>query len=234
MTVLIQCNSVSLDVRGKNILKGVSTNFVKDKINLVIGPNGAGKSTLLQIIAGLTEYSGGMIEYADGFDGNTKNFSYLPASIEIPFDYEVKEFLEITGAPETDLIQDLQLEDLFGKKLLSLSTGERQRVHIARVFTANKKVLILDEPFQNLDIYWTLKSMAILKKIVLSGSTVVLTTHYFEALISDVDLVTCLHKGSCLFTGDLESCFDSRVIDQAFRVSVKKGTTGHFSWSKIL
>jgi ABC-type sulfate/molybdate transport systems ATPase subunit len=109
---------------------------------VVLGSNGAGKTTLLNIIAGLAKYTGAVL-----FDGvpvdktpvNERQIGYIFQNLEIM--QKVDELLQLT-----------KIEHLKHRYPKNLSGGEKQRVALARALASSPKVLLLDEPFNSLDI----------------------------------------------------------------------------------
>lgn len=190
----IEFKNVSFGYNATNlIIKDLSFQIKQNTFVCVIGKNGIGKSTVLNLISGIYRPNSGTI-YIDGVDLTTIDKEYYIDRLSIItsdfylFDDTIvsnillglsveKEFLE-------NLIYELEMVDLFekyynesiGENGNRLSSGQRQKIAIARTIIHKKKIIILDEPNSNLDKGMNLRLVEILKKY-LPGSTIICVTH---------------------------------------------------------
>lgn len=172
-------------------------------LNLVIGPNGSGKSTLLRILAGFTYPDKGSVLYQE--NGTAKPVSKVINSIgyvgeEIVFPNIkvidiLREFVERDKLSET--ISMLGLERYTEKKYLELSSGYRKRVQLAVALSKRTSMLLLDEPFSNLDVMMIKPLKKILAKT--KDKIVVLTSHI--ALDIEATTLTIINQGRILYHG---------------------------------
>ena len=139
----------------------------------LIGPNGDGKTSLLRALAGI-ELEHGRVT-VDGEDvasapptRKTRLLSFLPATRALVWPISTRDVIEL-GLPGVDaarvdeLIDLLELGAFADRPVNSLSTGERSRVFFARALAARPRLLLLDEPLSNLDPYWVLKTLELLR-----------------------------------------------------------------------
>ena len=158
----------------------------------VVGSNGSGKSTLLKTILGLIKPNRGKVIFGDNLDST--QIGYIPQDNKITPDFpaSVEEvvksgilnrthrhfgILSKTPKPVTDAMQKLKISHLAKKKIGELSGGQRQRALIARALVASNKVLILDEPANNLDHESRSELNQILNELNQQGLTIILVTH---------------------------------------------------------
>ena len=189
---LIKLKNLYLGYENKAVLKNINVEIEENDFICIVGPNGAGKSTLVKGILGLIKPLKGRVIYNDlkqNFIGympqETKIDSNFPASVfEIVlsgtlnrlgiFSFYTKKEKQIA----LDNLKLLGIEKLKDKYFCDLSGGQRQKVLLARSLCATSKLLILDEPSNNLDS----KSKAELYKTIIDlnknhNITVIMITH---------------------------------------------------------
>jgi ABC-type sulfate/molybdate transport systems ATPase subunit len=199
-------------------LKSVS-NYVFSNLNMevfdgellvVLGPNGAGKTTLLNIIAGLTKYKGAVL-----FDGvpvdktpvNERQIGYIFQNLALFPHLDVASnvgySLMIKGKEEGEIMQKVdellqltKIEHLKHRYPKNLSGGEKQRVALARALASSPKVLLLDEPFNSLDIGMCECLRKEIRQVQREmGITTVFVTHNLADVAEMGDRVVALNKG---------------------------------------
>lgn len=214
----------------------VSFSCEKGKITGILGPNGAGKTTVLKAICGRHLATGGsvLVENLDAAEETEKIRSlcgFVTEEPELPGEYNVFEYLESvfllhTGKKFKDidskyisnLFEELSLNELLGKKIKSLSKGQKQRVNFAQALIYNPKVLVLDEPATGLDPSQIIR----MRKFVLSqkeSRTVILSTHLMQEVEALCDEVLILDQGKIAARGTIQEILkstNSKNLEEAF------------------
>lgn len=206
----------------QNTLKDVSFNVQKGEILSILGESGGGKSTILRLIAGLeTPLSGSIIvDNKIMFDSNTfvipekrgvgmvfQDYALFP---HMKVDENIKFGLTNLNKKEKDdrvleMLKLVNLQDFSSRYPHELSGGQQQRVAIARALAPKPSVLLLDEPFSNLDTDLKSKIREELKSILNQADiTSIFVTHDREDVKSIADKVVILKEGEILKSGKLE------------------------------
>ena len=194
---------------------------------VIIGPSGSGKSTLLRLISGLEEPALGKITI-DGQDMAEvraedrdismvfQNYSLYPNQTvysNIAFPLEVKHIPREEIEKEVQQISELlKLEKKLKKLPQDLSGGERQRVALARAMVRRPGILLLDEPFSNLDILIRNRLKAELKKIhEVYGTTIVYVTHDQNDALALADRIIILKDGILQMNNTVDEVYNYPV-----------------------
>ena len=164
--MLIEVKNLSLGYEKENIIDGISFSVNKGDFIIVVGKNGAGKSTLIKGILGLIKPKSGSIIFEDGL--NQKLIGYMPQETKVDqaFPASVYEIV-LSGRinkmgfrpfynkedkeKANEVMNILNISHIKNKSFCDLSGGQRQKVLLARSLAATDKLLILDEPSNNLD-----------------------------------------------------------------------------------
>ncbi len=165
------------------------------ELNLVLGANGSGKTTLLRCLAGLLAAEGRIL-----FKGKSlatyspieraRAIGWVPSQLQLGFEMSVSELVQLgrypwhEGYPRahdraqvTTSLEQLGIASLAHRSLATLSSGESQKVQIARALACEVECLILDEPCAHLDVGARYEMMRILKGLVSQGKTVLMSSH---------------------------------------------------------
>ncbi len=184
----------------KNISKRYGENIVYDNFNLLIeenktlvilGESGSGKTTLLNILMGLTDFSGEII-------GKPDKLSVVFQKDRLVQNLTVEQNIKLTS-PNADVGKVLQEVGLSGQEKAlpkSLSAGMARRVAIARALVNDAPVILMDEPFINLDIGLKFSMIEKLKSALSSRPrTVVAVTHDIKEAVSLADRIIVIANG---------------------------------------
>lgn len=193
----------------KKALKSVSMEFEENSFTVIGGENGSGKSVLMSIIAGLEDCSSGDIET---FAQCGLVFQEAETQIlgETPFE-DVCFGPKNLGWKKADVIEAankaLDITGLTEKKDFParfLSGGEKRRLAVACMIAMDLPILILDEPYANLDYSGVKQVNALLKELKKSGKTIILLTHEIEKCLGLSDKFIVLFRGEKVFDGTPE------------------------------
>jgi ABC-type sulfate/molybdate transport systems ATPase subunit len=187
------------------------TMAISDRELLVLlGPTGAGKTTLLNIISGLIAYEGSVLFDGIPMEGTPTNrrgvgylfqdlvlFPHLTVSSNITYGMRMQKWsAEAIDARLRELMGLMTIHHLAGRYPRYLSGGEKQRVALARAIAPYPRVLLLDEPFNNLDMrttkYLRMEFRKILKEL---GLTAIFVTHNLPEAQEMADRIAVLDRG---------------------------------------
>lgn len=215
-------NLAKLKTKTEEFLAVNDINFTahKGEIYGILGPNGAGKTTLLRMLGGILTPTEGNIKVMEynyeihrelakkkiGYlSGNTKLYGRLsPRELFRTFGelYEMsKEEIE-KGINE--IIDIMNLHSFIDNRIENLSTGQTQRVSIARCLLHSPEVYIFDEPTLGLDVLSSKDIIEFMKGEREKGKTVLYSTHYMEEAETLCDRILMIHEGKIIAEGTPE------------------------------
>jgi len=233
---------------GRLILKDISFGVKPGTFLTIAGPNGAGKSTLLNLMCGALQPQSGtvMIDAAPIGSYSARALAAKVAVVRqefVPiFGFSVIETVLMARTPyygpagfesqaDRKIANDaLELTDaarFASRPLTSLSSGERQRVFIARALAQNSPILLLDEPTSFLDLKHQVGIYDLLKAAQLEkGKTIVAVTHDINLAIQYCDEALLLGMGGSCRHGRAEDVLSAEQIRNIFNVEVFAGKIG--------
>ena len=241
---MLKTQFLSLEIGGHRPLQQVSVAFQPGKIHMLLGPNGSGKSSFVNTCSGKTKsYSGALT-----FDGvplrkldiehlarirallSQHNHLAFPMTVEdVVMMGRYPHFRYGPGQADRAICQQcinlLQLSELSTRNYLSLSGGEQQRVHLARVLAqvwGDKedvcKYLFLDEPLSGLDISFQYEFLRTLRKIIHPKMVLLLVIHNINQAIEYGDALYFFRQGRLAAQTDNPESIDPELIKAIFGV----------------
>lgn len=212
----VEIRHLSVTLGDKTILDNIDLTLNRAEFTVLLGPNGTGKSTLLKALTGEISTKGEFALFGQERDSWSapllaKHLGVLPQSSSLSFNFMAKEVIELGGIGLT--MSNRQLEDVVVKHMRetdvehlrfrsypTLSGGEKQRVHLARVLTQleqsdHNKILLLDEPTSALDIHHQHTTLALARKLANQGATVVAVLHDLNLAAQYADRIVILNQG---------------------------------------
>lgn len=220
--------------QGRSVVNNLSFDVNPGEVVGLIGPNGAGKTTAFYMTMGLISPDSGQVWLKD------KNVTDLPIyrRAEMGMGYlaqepsifkslsvedNIKCVLENSDLSKKErkeklieLLCELHLEKLAKKKASTLSGGERRRLEITRALALNPTLLLLDEPFANIDpltIQDLKKMIQILKQ---KGISILITDHNARELASIIDRCYLIQDGKTSLSGKLEELLDNKLARSSY------------------
>ncbi len=207
----------------------------------LIGPNGAGKSSILRAVAGLVPHTG-VIE-VDGAPLALRSarrraaiVAYVPQIPDLPADMTGAEYVLLGRNPYISyfgvesahdrsmvaaVLDRLDLAELSGRRLGSMSGGERQRLVIARALAQEAPILLLDEPTSALDIGHQQQALELVDRLRRDhGLTVVSAMHDLTLAGLYADRLVLLHQGHVVASGDAQQVLRPETLSEFYGVSV--------------
>ena len=200
---------MTLSARGLTLperLRETDLDLERGTLTALVGPNGAGKTSLLHALARIGR-PGGVVQVAGRNLADVTPrarpalLGYVPASRELAWPLTVNAFVRLTapraGAESVaDVLAAFELGGFANRSVDRLSAGERTRVMIARALLPRPTVLLLDEPFANLDPLWQIRLAAHLRALAEKGMTILLSVHDLDLASRIADRVLIVNSGA--------------------------------------
>ena len=168
-------------------LRNVTAEFAAGKLYLILGENGAGKSTLLRVMAGLIQPTRGELQVLGSRHPREvgSQFGYMAHA---PMLYEeltgmenLRYFAKLYGISDPEVCEQaigtVGLDPTLNRRVGQYSQGMRQRMSLARAILNDPKLLLLDEPFSNVDVTSAREMARLLGEMRDAGRTIFLVTH---------------------------------------------------------
>jgi tungstate transport system ATP-binding protein len=205
----LKLTEVAYQARGEILIDGISTDLQAAGRCVILGPNGAGKSLLLRLCHGLLRPTGGRIEWAvENSEGLRRRQAMVfqdPVLLRRSAAGNIRYPLRLRRVPRHE--RQARVDEALARAGLSavtdrparvLSSGEQQRLAIARAWVTRPEVLFLDEPTSNLDPAATRAVEELILAIDLTGAKIIMTTHDLGQARRLADEILFLHHGRLL------------------------------------
>jgi ABC-type multidrug transport system ATPase subunit len=185
-------------------LRGVSAEFDSGRFHAILGDNGAGKTTLLRALAGLAQPTQGEISiFGKSPREACREIGYMahPSLLydEMTGMENLRYFARLYGIDRDgrckDAIRAVGLDPELARSVGQYSQGMRQRMSLARAILHDPKVLLLDEPFSNVDVHSGREMVSLLKNMCEVGKTIFVVTHQASLLEGVADEFVWMQAG---------------------------------------
>jgi iron complex transport system ATP-binding protein len=224
------------------VLRDLSLEIPAGAITAILGPNGSGKTTLLRLLLGVLRPKQGTIR----IDGRPQSgysrrqlsqwLGLVPQDEHIPFDFSILEYVLLGRAPylgplatpgEADYrvalaaLETTGLSAMRARPLPNLSGGERQLAVVARALAQQPRILLMDEPTAHLDLSNRGLLLAVMRELVATGTTLVLTTHDPNLASSLAAFAVLMREGHVLDAGPIEQTLTAEKLSATYGVAVQ-------------
>lgn len=204
--VPLALHEVCYDSREQRLIDHISCTLATQACTMVLGPNGAGKSLLLRLCHGLIAPSSGSIVWHSLDVCQARRYQAMvfqrPVLLRRTVAANINYVLNLHGiarrqrpALACEALQQAGLLDLARRPARLLSSGEQQRLALARAWALKPQVLLLDEPTASLDPAATQMVEVFLQQIAKTGTKIIMTTHDLGQARRLADEVLFLHHG---------------------------------------
>ncbi len=225
--LLLRASKLAKNYGGKAVVNGLTFHVGQGEIVGLLGPNGAGKTTAFYMTIGLIRPDSGKVYFGD------QEVTYLPIHkrARMGMGYLAQEpsvFRHLTveqniaciletqalSAAERktrleELLLELHLTKLAKKRAISLSGGERRRLEITRALVTNPTLLLLDEPFANIDPLAVHDVKEMIRHLKERGISVLITDHNAREIFSIVDRSYLMREGKVMLSGSVDELLSS-------------------------
>ncbi len=237
MKTLLRFNDVTFGYEGRDVIRSASFDLHEGSCTALIGPNGVGKTTLLRLAAGVLRCSSGSVQLNGeplsglALKAVARNVAFVPQQLDLPFQFTVRQVVEQGRTPYLGLLRGpgredrvavdraLELADVAGLQhriFNELSGGERQRVKIALGLAQQPRLLLLDEPTQNLDIGRQIELIDLLHFLRAEGITIFASIHDLQLIAGNFSKVLLLSPETPLMSGAPDELLKPSILEKAF------------------
>ena len=229
---------------GYHAVQDVSFSIPSGKLVGLIGHNGCGKTTMMRCINRMHEFqSGDILIDGESVKNKTvneiaKRVSNVPAELRNSFGLTVYETVMLGRYPylknmwwETkedesmvmDTMKKFGVYHLMDKQLNMLSSGEMQRVLIAKAYVQEPRLMLVDEPTSHLDMKYKLNVMEYLRAMVKKDMSILVAEHDISLMARYCDLCVIMKKGKLVAVGDPKKIITEELIEDVYEVSSSVG-----------
>lgn len=219
---MISIENLKVSYGENDVLKCLNLAIPAASIHGLVGLNGSGKTTLLNTIYGIKEKQAGSISY-NSLPVVKNKIAYLESSNYFYPYITGKEYLRMFQTQNLSFNID-KWNDLFELPLNKLvedySTGMKKKLAFMGIICLNREILILDEPFNGVDLETVQKIKSLLVKLKESNKTIIITSHILESLLSLCDLLSYINNGIIQFSKERKDF--SSVEKEIFSVNQER------------
>lgn len=231
---LLSVTNLSVALRSRPVLNGISFDVAQGEMIGLIGPNGAGKTTLMRAILGLIPCTGAssLAQIAPAKRG--KHAAWMPQAREIAWPVDVRTLIALGRIPHLGqgaaigardaaaidrALAHMGLTEFASRTATRLSGGEQARVLIARALAQETPLLMTDEPVAGLDPAHQISTMACFAGLAKSGASVIVSLHDLGLAARHCTRLLVVHDGTLVADGTPEDVLTPEILRDVFGIS---------------
>ena len=243
MTAILEAQSISMTIGGATLVDGIDLRIKAGEMVAIVGPNGAGKSTLLRMLSGDLRPTRGQIRLKQreirAYPPRqlAHHRAMLSQHVNVTFPFTVEEIVHM-GAGESGraaaqrlvdaALGEVGLTHFSHRQLPTLSGGEQQRAHFARVLVQlacgeeqhGPGLLLLDEPTSSLDMRHQIDLVETARGRAQNGTAVIAVLHDLNLAAAFAPRVVVLDEGGVTTDGPSDEVLTPALVERVFRVHV--------------
>lgn len=210
------------------VFRGVDLCVEAGSITAVLGPNGRGKTTLVRCAAGLFKPQEGTVLHDGpiGFVPQAHGGAFAYSALDMVVMGRVRQ-IHVFGMPSRDdrvaaydAMERIGIGHLSDRQFPTLSGGEQQLVLIARAIASECPTVVLDEPSTGLDLHNQARILALMRKLVADGMSILLTTHHPDHALYLADSVVLMMGGGEVRSGDATELLTDDALSELYNIEV--------------
>jgi len=243
---ILELKNISKSFSGVEVLHQVSLALRPGEVHALLGENGAGKSTLVKVITGVHQpdsgdifLDGNQVHFNDTWETRQAGITAIYQELSLFPDLDVAENIFVGSQPVTaggridwrklykkaeELLNSLGVHLDLKQKARSLSIAQQQMVEIARAFSLNARILIMDEPTSSLTLNEVADLFRLVRRLRDGGTAIIFISHRLEELFEIADRVTVLRDGAYVDTRPIKDV----TRDSLIRMMVGRTITNLF------
>jgi len=227
---LLSVKALSVTLRKRPVLRGVSFEVRRGELVGLIGPNGAGKSTLMRAALGLIPFEGGSTLAAMPPAARARHAAWMPQSREIAWPVSVETLVALGRMPHgqrgtvadraavDNAIGRMELDRVRDRTATRLSGGEQARALIARALAQETPLLMADEPTAGLDPAQQIATLDTFAALARGGHGVILSLHDLGLAARHCTRLILLAEGGILADGPPPEVLTDDLVARAFGI----------------
>jgi len=239
---MLEVKNLSMSYGKHHVLNNINLKLKPGNLYGLIGTNGCGKTSILNAIARLAHFRGKVMISdicSKQYDRKklASKLSYMRQDTHINFNYTVEEVVYMSqytngfndeNKKYIEGIMDVcELSDIKHKSILNISGGQKQRVFFAKTLAQDSDIILIDEGFSNIDIYYQIKFIKYLQWLALNkNKMIIIVIHDINFAINLIDQVIVFKDGAISHQGQTKEIVTNKMIKEVFNVDLEVSHNG--------